>query len=131
MKLHLLKYALLASTLLVLTNCKKFGKDFDTYFYTDVETTDGTVSLFVDGNYKGILPSFQSAVSLSNDTILQHALHLRLKSGRYSIVAKDHQGYEKFRGSIKFKSSSWASSSQKGGCTNAYSSQKVVSKLKF
>ena len=131
MKKHFIKLILFASTIIVLTNCKKFGKDFDTYFYTDIENSAGPLTLFVDGKNKGELPNLKTSVSPTNDTIINNALHLTLKSGKYKIEAKDNQGNVKCSGTLKFRSNSLSGSSTMGGQATATSGKTVVTKLNY
>ena len=131
MKKYLIKLILFASTIIVLTNCKKFGKDFDTYFYTDIENSAGPLTLFVDGKNKGELPNLKTSVSPTNDTVINNALHLILKSGRYKIEAKDNQGNLKCSGTLKFRSNSLSGSNTMGGQETSTSGKIVVTKLNY
>ncbi|MBA3681640.1 MAG: hypothetical protein H0W73_10830 [Bacteroidetes bacterium] len=115
MRKSLSKMFILVSTLFVLTNCKKLGKTYDGYFYTDIENPSGPLYLYVDDAYKGELPNLKTRLAPNNDTLLNQALHLSLKSGRYKIVGKDAQGSVKSSGTLKFRSYSTSGSSTIGG----------------
>ncbi len=131
MKKHFIKLMLFVSTFILLTNCKKLGSDYDTYFYTDVENSDGALTLFVDGKNKGELPNLKTSVSATNDTIINNALHLTLKSGKYKIETKDSKGNTKSSGTIKFNRNSLRGSSTMGGQSSASTGNKVVTKLNY
>ncbi|MBK7310351.1 MAG: hypothetical protein IPI93_06055 [Sphingobacteriaceae bacterium] len=131
MKNHFIKLVLLASTIIVLTNCNKLGKDFDNYFYTDIENSAGPLTLFIDGKNKGGLPYLKTSVSPTNDTIINHALHLTLKSGKYKIEAKDNQGNLKCSFTLKFRSNLLSTSGTIGRQTTAASGKIVVTKLNY
>lgn len=131
MKKQLIKLILFVSTMIVLTNCQKFGQNYATYFYTDIENKAGPLTLFVDGKSKGELPNLKTSLSPTNDTIINHALHLTLKSGKYKIEAKDSHGTLKYSGTLKFRSNSMGGSSTKGGQATASSGKTVVTKLNY
>ena len=131
MKKHFIKLVLLALTIIVMTKCKKIGKDFDTYFYTDIENLAGPLTLFIDGRNKGELPNLKTSVSPTNDTVISNALHLILKSGRYKIEAKDNQGNLKCSGTLKFRSNSLSGSNTMGGQETSTSGKIVVTKLNY
>ena len=115
MKKQLIKLLLLASTLIVLTNCKKFGRSYDAYFYADIEASAGPLTLFIDNQNKGELPNLKTSVSPTNDTILNNALHLKIKSGKYNIEAKDAQGNVKCSGTLKFRGNNLNVTGKTGG----------------
>ena len=131
MKKHFIKLILLASTIIVLTNCKKFGKTFDTYFYTDIENTAGPLYLYIDGNSKGELPNLKTSLSPTNDTIINNALHLRLRSGKYKIEGKDNQGTVKVSGYIKFRTNAVGNGSTMGGLGTASSDKVIVNNINY
>jgi hypothetical protein len=131
MKKRFITLILFASTIIVQTNCKKFGKDFETFFYTDGENSAGPLTLFVDAENKGELPNLKTSVSSTNDTVINNALHLKLKSGKYKIEAKDRQGNLKFSGTLKFRSNSVGGSSTMGGQEIVSSDKIVVTKLNY
>ena len=131
MKKSILKLTLLLSTIIVLTNCKKFGKEHDTYFYTGVDNTTGPLTLFIDGKDRGQLPTLKVIISPSNDTIIKNALHLTLNSGKYKFEAKDSQGNLKCSGTLKFKSNSLSGSSTMGSQETSSSGKVVVTKLSY
>ena len=131
MKKQLIKLILFASTIIVLTNCKKYGQDFDTYFYTDIQNSAGPLILFVDDKNKGELPNLKTSVSATNDTIINNALHLTLKSGKYKIEAKDSQGNLKCSGTLKFRSNSIGTTGTMGGQATASSGKTIVTKLNY
>jgi hypothetical protein len=131
MKKHFIKLILFASTIIVLTNCKKIGKDFETYFYTDIENSAGPLTLFVDGKNKGELPNLKTSISTTNDTIINNALHLTLKSGKYKIEAKDNQGNVKVSGHVKFRTNATGTGGTMGGIATASSNKIIVNKLNY
>ena len=131
MRRPFLKYVAFASMIVVLTNCKKLGKDYDTYFYTDIENSYGPLTLYVDGENRGELPNLKTSVSPGNDTIINNALHLTLKSGRYKIEGKDDQGNVKCSGTLKFRTNSLSCSGTMGGQATASSGKIIVTKLNY
>lgn len=131
MKKHFIKLILFASTIIVLTNCKKIGKDYDNYFFTDIENSAGPLILFIDGKNKGELPNLKTSVSPTNDTVINNALHLILKSGKYKIEAKDSQGNLKCSGTLKFRTNSLNGSSTMGGQETSTLDKIVVTKLNY
>ena len=131
MKKQFIRLLLLASTIIVLTNCKKFGKDYDNYFFTDIENSAGPLTLFIDGKNKGELPNLKTSVSPTNDTVINNALHLILKSGKYKIEAKDNQGNVKCSGTLKFRLNSLSTSGTMGGQATASSGKTIVTKLNY
>jgi len=131
MKKQFIRLLLLASTIIVLTNCKKFGKDYDNYFFTDIENSAGPLTLFIDGKNKGELPNLKTSVSPTNDTVINNALHLILKSGKYKIEAKDNQGNVKCSGTLKFRTNRLSGSSTMGGQETSTLDKIVVTKLNY
>jgi hypothetical protein len=125
------KCLVFAALMVALVNCKKFGKDHETYFYTDIENASGPLTLYVDGENKGQLPNLKTSVSPSNDTVINNALHLTLRSGRYKIEAKDDQGNVKCAGALKFRANSLNCSSTMGGQATASSGKIIVTKLNY
>lgn len=128
MKKHFIKLLLLASAI-VLTNCKKYGKTFDTYFYTDMENSNGPLFLYIDGDTKGELPNLKTTLSPANDTILSNALHFRLRSGKYKIEGKDHDGTLKFSGYLKFRPGSIGTGGTMGGSGTSAAGNVIVTKI--
>jgi hypothetical protein len=131
MRKQFLKCVIFTSLVVVLVNCKKFGKEYDTYFYTDIENTSGPLTLYVDGENKGALPNLKTSVSPGNDTVINNALHLNLRSGRYKIEGKDDQGNVKCSGTLKFRTNSLNCSSTMGGQATASSGKIIVTKLNY
>lgn len=129
MKKKILKLILLASTILILTNCKKYGKDHESYFYTDIDSSSVPLTLFIDGENKGVLPNFQTSNFPSNDTILNNALKLSLKSGKYKIEAKDYLGNIKCSGVMKFRSNKISAINTIGAYSLANNGSKIVVEL--
>lgn len=127
----LIKLTVLVSALILLTNCKKFGSTFDAYFYTDVEGSAGPLFLFVDGESKGELPNLKTSTSPANDTVLNKALHLKLRSGKYKIEGKDSDGKVKFSGYLKFRSNCVANGGTLGGQATASSGKVIVTKIYY
>lgn len=110
------KFTVIIASALLFMGCKKIGKAFDGYFYTDVETSAGQLFLYIDDENKGELPNLKTRLSPDNDTVINNALHLTLKSGgRYKVVGKDAQGNVKCSGTLTFKTNSSRGSSTVGG----------------
>jgi len=126
---QLSRIAIFISVVVIVTNCKKFGKPFDTYFFTDIESTAGPLQLFVDGNNKGHLPDLKTSMSPDNDTIIRQALHLTLKAGKYHLQAKDSLSNVISECTLKFSSTSTRLSGGKGGQATSSSSDRLVTKF--
>jgi hypothetical protein len=131
MKHQFIKVILFTAGVMVLVNCKRFGKDHNAYFFTDVENNGGHLTLFIDGKNKGELPNLKTSVSPGNDTVLTQALHLILSPGRYKLEAKDDQGNVKCSGLIKFRSNSLNNSCTMGSQATSRSGNTIVAKLSY
>lgn len=131
MKKHIIKLILFASTIIALTNCKKLGKHFDTYFYTDIENYNGPLFLYIDGKSKGELPNLKTSLSPTNDTIINNALHFSLRSGKYKIEGKNNQGNLKYSGYLKFRTNSIGGGGIMGGAASASSGDIIVNKIYY
>lgn len=139
MKNIILNSVALLSLCLVLVGCKKSCEKFDTYFYTDIETQDDSLSLsntdvltfYLDGENKGTLKNLKTRFAPNNDTILTNALHLVLEAGSYKIEAKDNSGNVKIEGKLKFKSNSMRVHGTRGGHAVSSSGSIIVNKLSY
>ncbi len=129
MKKLLFKSLIICLSVLTLLACKKFGHKFDTYFYTDTESSDGPLYLYIDGKNKGALPFLKIPVSTENDTVIKSALHLVLRSGNYKIEAKDPFGNLKFSGYLKFRRRTIGNGGTLGGQETVSSGDIIVTKI--
>lgn len=131
MERGIISFLTIAAATILLTNCKKNDKPFDNYFFTDTETSSGPLYLFIDGENRGVLPILNTAVTATNDTVLNNALHLALPAGKYKIKGKDGQGTERYSGYLKFNSRSLSTGGTMGGQITSASGQTLVTKIFF
>lgn len=137
MKKSIFKFVTVVGSLLILTNCKKSCEKFDTYFYSDLEDTDDSLSIrlsgpltfYLDGENKGSLPNLKTRLAPNNDTILKNALYLSLEEGSYKLEAKDNAGNVKVSCRLKFKTNSISVSSRMGGQASSNAGKVIVTKL--
>ncbi len=87
------------ATVFGFVQCKQDDAMHTTYFYTSTSTIKDPLTLFVDGNAIGTLPSIPSNISMQSppltcddSELTQRALVMNLKSGKYKLQAKDSQG---------------------------------------
>ena len=99
-----------------LTQCKKdnLSKDFNTNFYTSDE--NGTMSLYIDGEYKGVLP-YMAAVPECGASYGDGAppLSFTLKTGSYKITGKNEQGQVVSEHVLRVKANGLGASGSIGG----------------
>ncbi len=126
MNRYITKLLILTSTIIFLTNCKKIGKTYDVFFYTNIETPTGPLSLNLDNKNIGELPILKTTLSTNNDTIKSNAIHLKLKTGRYKIQAKDSQGIIKFSGTLIFRFNNVEGSSKNPGAIEYAMSNNIL-----
>lgn len=127
-----LKYILLLGiTIIFLTGCKKIGKTYDVYFYTAIENSSGLLTLYLDNKNVGELPCLKTALLTKNDTITGNAIHLKLKTGKYKLVAKDKQGNVKFSGTLIFRFNKVNGSSDSGALEYAMSKNILITRIYF
>ncbi len=101
--------------ILLLTECKKNDIIYNTYFYSVNAPTDGELSLYINGQYKGALPHLSQKPTCDNDSLKNLALFMRLESGKYKLEAIEQSGNVKSSNTIKFKKNSMSSSGGIGG----------------
>jgi hypothetical protein len=80
-------------SLTLLTQCSKedLQKEFNTNFYTSDE--NGTMSLYIDDEYKGVLPYMAAAPECGADYgDGVPPLNFTLKTGSYKVTGKNEQG---------------------------------------
>src|SRR6478609_6115690 len=121
-----IRLILFVSTLLVLTNCKKFGETYDVYFYTDIENPTGPLTLSLDGKTYGELPLIKAIQHTGNDTILNNAIHLRLRTGKYDILVRDNRGNIKCSGDLKFRFNNFNGATNEGALVYAMSNKSMI-----
>jgi hypothetical protein len=131
MKKYLIILVLLASTIIFLASCKKFGKTYDLYFYTNIENSSGPLTLHIDDKNIGELPLLRTTLSTKNDTIISRAIHLKLRTGSYKIVAQDKQGNVKCTGVLKFRFNSFNGATCPGVLEHAMSGRILVTRIFF
>jgi hypothetical protein len=131
MKKRIRNLILVLCAVLTLTNCDKYNKTFDAYFYSDVESAKTPLTLELDGEKKGELPNLKTSLSPDNDTIIKNALYLRLKSGKYNFEVKDVDGTVRCKGYLKFKTNSTKASVTMGGEATSLSGNVIVSRYTY
>ena len=116
-----LKITLLVTAIsLLFTQCKKEEiTTFNSYFCSANNIADGQPLLYINGEYKGELPSINEEPPFGDDSPLQKMLCFPLPSGKYKVEVKDKQGNIKMAGTIKFKNGSL---NTYGDCGNFYTS---------
>ena len=112
---------------LLFTGCKKDDPNamFHVSFFTS--KANGPLSLYLDGNYKGVLPYFAQTPGCGNpNSDGQLPINMLLKSGKYTIEGKDSLGRITSSGSIKISTSTMGSSGNLGGQSLSSTSDCVV-----
>ena len=71
---------------------KRSNRAFSNHFWTS-KKTEGKLFLYVDDNYKGVIPYLPEAPSWSDDNLKEKTLPLRMPSGDYKIAVKDEQNH--------------------------------------
>jgi len=107
---------ILASILLVFTQCEKDDSQYNVYFSTSVSVTDSTWTLYLDNDDKGLLinPTAEYNCS-SQDSVLSKYIFLRLTAGSYLIEAKDESGTIKSSGTLKLSKDQVSGNGTVGG----------------
>lgn len=105
---------------MLFTQCRKAnepdGTVFNANFYTDSDSTRGTMFLYIDGQYKGELPYIAQRPSCgASYGDGNQPLAMRLKSGTYKIEGKDSKGTVKSSGEIFVSKRSSSGSGGIGG----------------
>jgi hypothetical protein len=105
--------------LVLFTNCRKEDSTAVVYnanFYSSVSSSDGEMSLFVDGKYIGELPYLSQAPTCDKvDGDGNKPLYMQLKPGTYKIVGKDASGNVKSSGTLSISKNRMESSGYIGG----------------
>ncbi len=131
MKRHLIKSAVFSLAIFCMAGCKKVGSAYDVYFYTNIEEPRGPVALHLDDKYIGELPVLKTTLSIKNDTILDKAIHLRLRTGKYKILVTDKQGTVKCSGNLKFRSNRFNGATNPGVVEYAIKDRILVNRIFF
>lgn len=107
---YLINVGILASIIISLSSCKKENTEHVFYFYTNTDTANTELNLYIDGNYKGILKNTSFAPDCSSpDSILSSLIIDQFPYGKYKIEARDESGEVKASGTMKFKKNSMSS----------------------
>jgi len=104
----------LGIVVLLLTQCNKADFFYDLYFYTNMDSADVTLSIYLDDEFDGEIPYLSTDPTCDNDTLKQQSLLLTVQSGKYDVVAKDAQGNIKASGEIKVGANGYKYESQIG-----------------
>jgi hypothetical protein len=131
MKKGLIKVMVLVSAIVILTNCKKLGKTYDAFFYTNIDSRSGPLTLELDGKIIGELPLLKATLSTTNDTILHKAIHLRLRTGNYKILVRNNQGDVKCSGNLIFRFNRFNGATNPGALEHAMSDKIIVTRVFF
>lgn len=109
------------------TSCKKDDPNaiFNTSFFTTKQ--NGKLSLYVDGNYKGVLPYFskEPACGAQNGDG-QLPMSMQLKTGEYHIEGQDSTGKVVSSGTIYISKSTNSMSGGIGGQSTFNNGECVV-----
>ena len=131
MKTTATKLLFITLTVFLLTGCKKVGKTYDAYFYTAIETTDSHLILELDNKIIGEVPLLKTTLSTNNDTIINQALHLKLRTGKYKISVRDNNGNVKCSGILKFRFNNFNGATNPGVLEHAMKDNVLVTRIHF
>jgi hypothetical protein len=131
MKTIATKLLLITLTVFLLTECKKVGTTYDAYFYTSIESSDSQLILELDDKTLGEIPLLKTTLSANNDTIINKALHLKLKTGKYKIVVRDKNDNLKCSGTLKFRFNKFNGATNQGVLEYAMTNNVIVTRIHF
>ena len=115
MKKTLILIAIFSVFVLLFSQCRKDDSVFDVYFWTSINNTAESLTLYIDNENKGILPYMDIAPKCGNDTLLADLIYIQLSAGRYKIKVKDENGVVKIEGKMTYKRNKQAVSVGTGG----------------
>lgn len=100
--------------LMTLTQCNK-TQTFQTYIYARADSSETTLTLFIDDENKGTIPFLGMTPTCATDSLEFKTLYMTLSSGKHKVEAKDAQGNIKSSSTIKLKRNGMSSESGVGG----------------
>ena len=95
--------------------CKKDDTLYQVFFYTNLSGEKGQLDLFVNDTYQGKLPYINSSAIDINDSLMSKTLIIGLKSGSYTIKARNNSNELKVNCTIGFSTNKTSSSGNMGG----------------
>lgn len=104
---------------LFMISCRKDQTIFNTYFYVADTTRSENLSLYINHQFKGMLPRMAQPVTdhplgFNDPALSQHSLRFQLPSGSYMVEARNNEGLVLISGTIRFSENSGGGSGGKG-----------------
>ena len=109
----------LSGFVLLFTQCKKDDSVFDVYFWTSINNTEETLTLYIDNENKGILPFLVITPECGNDTLLSNLIYIQLTAGTYKIKVKNENGDVIVKAKLTYKKNKQSTSLGIGGLSGA------------
>jgi len=114
MKKNVFTFLAVLATVFIFSQCQKEDEAMhETHFYTSMVNTE-PLTLVVDGQTIGTLPTFNTPLTCDNSKEKQMALKMNLKSGKYKLQAKDSLGVVRSGATLKVFESSGGGNSNLG-----------------
>lgn len=110
--------AVIAIATLSFFSCKKDRTLFNAHFYVSDTLQTEKLSLYINGELQGDLPSMvrpnQQGLHNCNNLSLDSVLNFKLPAGKYRIQARNEAGETVISGTMKFAKNGGSSSGNKG-----------------